>query len=84
MSAQLTVRLPDDLKAALDAAARRTQRNSSQLVRLALESYLGTGPTRGQRRAERVRNLIGSLESGVPDLADRHREYVLESLTRGS
>jgi metal-responsive CopG/Arc/MetJ family transcriptional regulator len=84
MSAQLTVRLPDDLKAALDAAARRTQRNSSQLVRLALESYLGTGPTRGQRPAERVRNLIGSLESGVPDLADRHREYVLESLTRGS
>jgi len=83
MSAQLTVRLPEELKEALDAAAGRMQRNSSQVVRLALEAYLGTGPTRARRPADRVRGLIGSLESGVSDLAERHREQVLESLTRG-
>lgn len=83
MSAQLTVRLPDHLKEALDTAARRMRRNSSQIVRLALESYLGTGHERGLKSADRVRGLIGSLESGVSDLAERHREYVLESLSRG-
>jgi hypothetical protein len=24
--------------------------------------------------------LIGSLESGIPDLAENHRKYILESL----
>ena len=33
--------------------------------------------------ADRVRHLIGSLESGVPDLAARHREYLMTSLKRG-
>ncbi|MGI9301967.1 MAG: CopG family ribbon-helix-helix protein [Gammaproteobacteria bacterium] len=83
MSAQLTVRLPEELKDALDAAARRMERNSSQIVRLALEAYLHSGRIGGQRPVDRVRGLIGSLESGVPDLAERHREYVLESLARG-
>jgi hypothetical protein len=29
-----------------------------------------------------VRPLIGSLDSGVPDLAGEHRAYILESLQR--
>ncbi|HEX4024270.1 MAG TPA: hypothetical protein VHX52_06130 [Steroidobacteraceae bacterium] len=32
--------------------------------------------------AERVRGLIGSLESGIEDLAEQHRAYIIESLTR--
>ena len=27
-------------------------------------------------------HLLGTLDSGTPDLAERHREYVLESLRR--
>jgi len=27
-----------------------------------------------------VEALLGSLESGVPDLAEEHRKYLLESL----
>jgi hypothetical protein len=27
-----------------------------------------------------VRRLIGSLESGIPDLASKHRTYILESV----
>jgi len=30
----------------------------------------------------RVSHLLGSLESGIPDLAERHREYLLATLTR--
>jgi hypothetical protein len=80
---QLTVRLPEDLSRALKAASRRMQRRSSEIVRLALREFLGTSTRDGARPADRVRGLIGSLESGVPDLAEKHRAYIIESLRRG-
>jgi metal-responsive CopG/Arc/MetJ family transcriptional regulator len=83
MESQLTIRIPGDLREALDRASRRTGLKSSELVRQALRSYLQISTDRQQPSAARVRHLLGSLESGVPDLAERHREYVLESLSRG-
>ncbi len=83
MQDQLTVRLPEDLSRALRAASRRMQRKRSEVVRLALRDFLGVAPGARAVRSNRVRNLIGSLESGVPDLADRHRAYMVESLRRG-
>ena len=83
MDAQMTVRLSEDLKKELERASRRMHRRSSEVVRMALRAFLGaTDAPGGGRRADRVRGLIGSLESGVPDLAERHREYVLESVAR--
>ena len=81
MPSQLTVRMPDDLDRALKAATRRLQRGSSDIVRLALREFLGGSSQRPGRPIDRVRGLIGSLESGIPDLAARHRDYVLRSLT---
>ena len=83
MPTQLTVRLPDDLGRTLKSASRRMQRKPSEIVRLALQEFLGTTAGRPGRPADRVRRLIGSLESGIPDLARRHRAYVLESLKHG-
>jgi len=83
MEDQVTVRLPEDLRRALRAASRRMQRKNSEIVRLALREFLGTSAGSGSRPADRVKGLIGSLESGVPDLAERHRAYILESLRRG-
>jgi len=59
------------------------QRKRSEVVRLALRDFLRVTPGARAVRSNRVRNLIGSLESGVPDLADRHRAYMVESLRRG-
>jgi len=83
MPTRLTVRLPDDLGRTLKSASRRMQRNPSAIVRLALQEFLGTAAGRRGRPADRVRHLIGSLESGVPDLARKHRAWVLESLKHG-
>lgn len=65
---QLTVRLPEDLGRALRAAAVTTHRKSSEIVRLALRQYLGLGDGDATRPADRVRGLLGSLESGMPKL----------------
>ena len=83
MEAQVTVRLPEDLKRALDDASRRMHRKSSDIVRLALRAFLQDTPNPTSRPSDRVRGLLGSLESNVPQLAERHREYVIESLKHG-
>jgi len=76
---QITVRLPDELNSALEAAASRLQRKRGEVVRIALRRFLGLD---GDGRASaRVCDLLGSVESGVPDLAQEHRKYVLEALT---
>jgi metal-responsive CopG/Arc/MetJ family transcriptional regulator len=82
MDTQLTIRLPADLSRALARASKTSGRKSSEIVRAALRDYLGS-QTVSQRPVERVRGLIGSLESGIPDLAEQHRAHVLESLKRG-
>ena len=51
-------------------------------IRQFLEAFLQGAPTTG-KPADRVEYLIGSLASGVPDLAERHREYVLAALKHG-
>ena len=83
MEAQLTVRIPVEVKEALDAAAKRMHRKTSEVVRLALITFLQDSHEAAGRPADRVRGLLGSVESGVPHLAERHRAYVVESVKRG-
>lgn len=83
MERQMTVRIPEDLKRALDEASRKMQRKNSEIVRMALRAFLQRAPGPDSRPADRVRGLVGSLESGLPHLAERHREYVLEALKNG-
>jgi hypothetical protein len=82
MEKRLTVRIPEDLDRALRQAAQRSQETAAEIVRLALRSYLEPVPNRPGWAYDRVRDLIGSFNSGIPDLAERHSEYVLESLKR--
>jgi hypothetical protein len=80
MDDQITVRLPTPLGRTLRRTSRRLGRRPSHVVRMALEAFLQGAPSADSKRAERVDHLIGSLSSGIPDLAERHREYVLASL----
>lgn len=81
---QLTVRLPDGLLAKLERAARRAGRKRSQLVRQALEQFLGGSEMNLYTQpVELVRDLLGAVESGLPDLGQRHREYLLSRLRHG-
>ena len=81
MDAQLTLRLPAELADKLERAALRQKRKRSDVVRQALEQFLDNKPE-GQP-ADKVRDLLGSIESGIPDLGQRHREYLVQRLRRG-
>ena len=81
MESQLTLRLPGALASRLDRSAKRLKRKRSDVVRLALEQFLDSELE--IRPVERVRDLLGSIESGVPDLGQRHREHLIRRLRRG-
>lgn len=84
MERQLTLRMPAVLANRLERFARRTQRKRAEVVRLALEQFLdGTSAGVQARPVELVRDLLGSMESGIADLGRRHREYLLRRLRRG-
>jgi Arc/MetJ-type ribon-helix-helix transcriptional regulator len=83
MQHQITVRLPAELSSALRRASRQLQRKNSDVVRMALQAFLHVGEQTARKPAERVKGLLGSLKSGIPDLAERHREHLLETLKRG-
>ena len=81
---QLTLRLPAALAARLKRISARMKRTRSEVVRLALEQFLdGEGVLPHGRPIDLVRDLIGSVESGLPDVGQRHREYLLRRLRRG-
>ena len=81
MESQLTLRLPGALASKLDRSAKRLRRKRSDVVRLALEQFLDAEPE--IRPVELVRDLLGSIESGVPDLGQHHREHLIRRLRRG-
>ncbi len=81
MDSQLTLRLPADLAEKLERSARRLKRKRSDVMRQALEQFLDTQPE--VHAIERVRDLVGRVESGVPDLGQRHREHLIRRLRRG-
>ena len=81
MESQLSLRLPEELADKLDRAARRLRRKRSDVVRLALEQFLDSKPE--IRPIERVRDLLGRVQSGIPDLGKRHREHLIRRLRRG-
>ena len=83
MEDQLTVRFPRELNKALKEKAARMKRKPSEVVRIAVAEFLQISVEPSESPGGRVKHLIGSVETGIPDLALRHREYVLKKLRRG-
>jgi predicted transcriptional regulator len=71
----ITVRIDDELVAALDRAAARQGIARSELVRRAVRRYCGAGEEdRAPTPAALAAGLLGSLRSGRGDLSTTSRE----------
>lgn len=82
MNAQVSVRLPEDLRRELDAVARARGVRRSRVLREALRLYLRGAP--GQASPyQRVRELAGVAYGGPDDLGAAHRDYLREILGGG-
>jgi len=73
----LTVRLPEDLIAQIEAESQRRRLSKSDVVR----ERLTTRPSRGNRSAllDAVADVIGSVDELPSDLSARKKKYLKSS-----
>jgi metal-responsive CopG/Arc/MetJ family transcriptional regulator len=83
MKSQLTIRLPDDLEEDLTVLTKRLRLKRSDIVRMALEKFIGEFKGDEETKPyDRVANILGTISSGIPDLGEAHRRYLLKKIKR--
>jgi len=83
MHGQLTIRLTPDLDEGITSLSRRLQRKRSEIVRLALQRFIREeGGADEPAPYERVKNLIGTVETGIGDLGEAHRDHLKSRFRR--
>ncbi len=82
---QLTVRMPDEYTRKLNLLSKKMGLKRSDIVRLALKRFLDENSEgNDQLPFEKVRNILGVAESGIKDLGQRHRHYLIQKMGKGS
>jgi Ribbon-helix-helix protein, copG family len=83
MQSQLTVRLPEDLDKGVAALAKKMHLKRADIIRMALQKFLESVPLEeGVGPYEKVHALIGSIQSGIPDLGESHRKHLLNKFRK--
>ncbi|MEW6419540.1 MAG: ribbon-helix-helix protein, CopG family [Nitrospirota bacterium] len=83
MQSQLTFRLSEDLDKDVASLAKRFGLKRSDIVRMALEKFLEEIEGRIETKPyDRIKHLVGSISSGIPDLGTSHREYLLRKFKK--
>ena len=83
MNSQLTVRLPDALEKDISTLARKLRLKRADIVRMALERFVKEAEVEEESSPyDRVKSLLGSVSSGIPDLGESHREHLLRKFKR--
>jgi metal-responsive CopG/Arc/MetJ family transcriptional regulator len=82
---QLTVRMPDEYKSELAELTKEMGLKRSDIVRMALRQFIEENLKRKSITPfEKVSNLLGIAESGIKDLGQRHRDYLIEKIRKAS
>jgi metal-responsive CopG/Arc/MetJ family transcriptional regulator len=83
MKSQLTIRLPGDLEEDLTVLTKRLRLKRSDIVRMALERFIGEFKEVEETKPyDRVVSIIGTISSGISDLGEAHRKYLLKKMKR--
>ncbi len=81
--AQLCLHVDDELKRLLDAEAQRSGLNRSEAARRAiLRGLAERSPEDTRTLDQKLAPYIGVVDLGVPDLGERHSNYVRERIRR--
>lgn len=82
---QITIRMPEEYFYKIELIAKTSGLKKSDITRMAirkfLEEYSSEEETDLYHKAKR---LIGVVESGVPDLGQNHREYLIKKIISAS
>lgn len=79
---QLTIRIPADYMHRIEELAREMGLKKSDVARLAIKEFIAGHPGPGDNYPfARARHLLGVAESGIADLGQNHRQYILNKIS---
>ena len=82
---QLTIRMPHEYKEKIEMLANRMGLKKSDIARLALKDFIdGNLAVDDGAPYDKVKHLLGTAESGIKDLGQRHREYLIKKIRKDS
>jgi len=82
---QLTIRMPDEYKGRIEMLAKEMGLKKSDIARLALRRFIEENMDKAQASPyQRVKHLLGTAESGIKDLGQRHREHLIDKIRKAS
>lgn len=82
---QLTIRMDDEYKGKIEMLAKEMGLKKSDIARLALKRFIEENIGNEQASPyQRVKHLLGTAESRIQDLGQRHREYVIEKIRKAT
>lgn len=81
---QLTIRMPDEYSGKIEMLAKEMGLKKSDIARLALKRFLEESIDSEQASPyQKVKHLLGTAESGIKDLGQRHREHLIDKIKKG-
>jgi len=80
---QLTIRIPDEYLSRIDTLTKKMGLKKSDIARLALKEFLDENSTEEEKKPfEKIKHLLGSAESNIEDLGQRHRDYLMQRIKK--
>ena len=85
MQGQLTLRINSNLERGLEALSNRFHQKRSEIMRHALERFIAEESiTEVPSCWQKVQHLAGTVETGVSDLGENHREHLRSMFKRNA
>lgn len=81
---QLTIRVPEEYGEKINALSKRMGLKRSDVIRMALKKFLDENGKEVDRYPfKKIKSLLGIAESGIKDLGQRHRHYLIKKIRGG-
>lgn len=78
---QLTIRMPDEYAAGVESLAKAMGLKKSDIARLAIKEFIANhSADEYDYPYAKAKNLLGVAESGVKDLGQNHRKYLINKI----
>ena len=82
---QFTIRMPDEYGEKVEGLAKKMGLKKSDIARMALKQFIEENLNKDQSAPyQKIRHLLGAAESGIKDLGQRHREYLIKKVRKES
>ena len=77
---QLTIRMPDEQMGRIEHIAKKMGLKKSDVTRIAIKKFIEEYSDSPVKPFTKVKHLLGVVESGIPDLGQRHRNHLIKKI----